>query len=165
MVTTPEGIELQQIDFKRVVELVGSPTLNSVEQPIADTVGLKILEPSALTLSWTMGELSVGGIPVDEFEDYLESNRKNLIAFGIEILRDEHDLGEEYPEGEEQDPPGDRKTLGLGAGFGITHAIFFHYTFDRTAKELREYLKNRRMPHRAKYAKLLEGIRDDILAR
>ena len=153
MVTTPEGIELQPVEFKRVADLVASQVLNSVEQPIADSVGLKILEPSDLTLTWTKGELSVGGIPFDEFEDYLRSNRENLIDFGIAILRDQHELGDEYPEGEEQDPPGDSETLGLSAGFGITHAIYFHYTFDRTAKELRAYLKNRRIPHRAKYAK------------
>jgi hypothetical protein len=69
-----------------------------------------------------------------------------------EATRDE----EEYPAGEEPGEEDKSVTVaqrGLGTGFGITYAIYYNFLANRTPSEFREFLRNRRIPHHARFAK------------
>jgi hypothetical protein len=147
--------------YQDVLALMRSEALGAVEQPVAAAVGLRLLEDYATTIvSALQADLSVSGMTVADAEALLLTHRDRIIAFGIAFLRDKAatDDAEEYPEGEEQDPPGPGTVLGLSAGFGITHAIYFNFLTNRPAPDFRAYLKNRRIPHQAKFAKELRRL-------
>ena len=66
---------------------------------------------------------------------------------------------QQYPEGEEQDPDGESIPMDFTYnGFGLTAAARYHFVSQRTGKELRAFLKNRRIPYHTKYAKQLEAV-------
>jgi hypothetical protein len=159
------AIKVIPTPYQDVMALLRSDTLRAVEQPIASEVGLRILDETSA--SNIQSDLSVSGMTVAETEALLRSHRDQIIAFGIAFLRDEAatDDTEEYPQGEEQDPSESVNVLGLGMGFGIRHAIFFNFLANRKSPEFQAYLKNRRIPNRARFAQQLRRVFDSVKPR
>ena len=150
--------------YDDVLALLHSETLRTVEQGIALEVGSRIVEDySNVCTNYTRGDISVSGLTVAEIESLLIARRKEIVTFGIRFLRDQEASRdeEEYPDGEEQDPSETEELLGLGTGFGIKYAIFYNFLANRTPAEFRAYLKNRRVPHHAKFAKELRRVFDE----
>ena len=147
--------------YQEVLALLRSDALRAVEQSIAVAVGSHILEDSTIASTTRIqGDLSVSGMTIAETESLLLAQRDQIIRFGIAFLRDEAatDTTEEFPEGEEQDPPKIVSVLGLGVGFGISYAIFYNFLARRTPAEFRAYLSNRRIPHQARFARELRRV-------
>lgn len=159
-----EGVTYIPTAFQDVVALLKSAALAAVEEPLAKKRGLNILyDIGSAGAAYSMAEISVSGMTPAQIEVYLAEHRQALIDFGNRFLGDEEATADEqeYPEGEEQDPDGESETLGLGNGFGIKVVIYHNFLANRTAAELRAYLKNRRIPKHGKFAKALsEAFRD-----
>ncbi len=154
--------------YQDVLALLRSDALRAVEQSIAVAVGSHILEDSTIASTTRIqGDLSVSGMTIAETESLLLAQRDQIIRFGIAFLRDEAatDTAEEYPEGEEQDPPKIVSVLGLGVGFGISYAIFYNFLARRTPAEFRVYLRNRRVPHQARFARELRRVFESVQHR
>jgi hypothetical protein len=159
------AIKVMPTPYQEVLALLRSEALRSVEQAIASEVGSSIVEDYSTTCtSYTQADLSVSGMTVAGTETLLVAHRDQLIKFGVAFLRDEAatDDSEEYPEGEEQDPSGTVEVHGLGVGFGIKYAIFYNFLAQRTPAEFRAYLKNRRIPHHARFARELRRVFDSV---
>jgi len=142
--------------------------LRELEQPVAAAVGLKVFEDlSPASVNYTLGDISVSGLTTAQIKALLTDKQEEIITFAIAVLTDQEatDQQEEYPEGEEQDPSQPGEVLGLGVGFGIKHAILFNFFANRSSAELRAYLKNRRIPHQAKFAKALRRIFEEVQSR
>jgi hypothetical protein len=151
--------------FQRVLALLHSDALHTVERAIASQVGSRIVENySTACTSYTQAEMSVSGLTVDEIESLLLTHRDRIIALGVRILRDEAATRgvEEHPEGEEQEPPEVIETLGLGTGFGIKYAIYYNFLAHRTPAEFAAFLKNRRIPHAARFARELRRLFGEV---
>ncbi len=104
---------------------------------------------------------------VSEIGRYLAAHRSSVIAFGVRLFRDSDATIEEqeYPEGEEQDSDGSSETIGMAVGCGVTYAIYHNFLANRTPQELRAFLKNRRIPHHARFAKELERLFVELQGR
>jgi hypothetical protein len=147
--------------YDEVLALLHSDALRGVEQAIASQVGSRIIEDySNICTDYTRGDMSVSGLTVAEIVSLLVFRGDEIIAFGIRFLRDQEASRdeEEYPEGEEQDPSETVEVHGLGTGFGIKCAIYYNFLANRTLAEFRAYLKNRRIPHPAKFARELRRV-------
>lgn len=158
---TPEGILVIPTSYEELNKLLASESLAAVEQAIASKCGLKTFhETSLAVLSHTKSEISVSGMNTVQIEEYLKTHQGPLIEFGIRFLSDEKATSEdeEYPEGEEQEPPITIESLGYANGFAITIAIYHNFLSNRTPAEFRAYLKNRRIPKHAKFLQELTRI-------
>jgi hypothetical protein len=159
------AINVTPTPYQEVLALLRSEPLRAVEQAIAAAVGSKIVEDYSTTCtSYTQADMSVSGMTVAQTETFLIAHRDRIISFGIAFLRDQAatDDSEEYPEGEEQDPSETVEEHGLGVGFGIKYAIFYNFLANRTPTEFRAYLKNRRIPHHARFAQELRRVFDQV---
>lgn len=157
------AIKVIPTPYQEVLSLLHSDSLRAVEQSIADAVGYRIVEDySSTCTSYTQGDMSVSGLTVAQTEALLASRRDQIIKFGVAFLRDQAatDDAEEFPEGEEQDPSAAVEVQGLGVGFGIKYAIFYNFLANRTPAEFRAYLKNRRIPDQARFARELRRVFD-----
>ncbi|MBB3210641.1 hypothetical protein FHS27_006489 [Rhodopirellula rubra] len=119
------------------------------------------------TANYTQAEISLSGLTIDQISSILRSDQSSLIDFGVRFLRDEEATEEvqEYPAGEEPDPDDVDETVtehGLGVGFGITYAIYWHFLTNHTAKDFTEFLKKRRIPGARKFATDLRRIYADL---
>src|SRR5262249_35187791 len=155
------AIKVISIPYQQTVALLQSETLRAVEEAIASEVGSRIIEyNSVMSASLAQADMSVSGLTLAEIESLLVSCRQHIVAFGIRFLRDKDATSneEEYPEGEEQEPSETEEVHGLGKGFGINYAIYYNFLANRTPAEFRAYLKNRRIPHAAKFAKELRRV-------
>lgn len=158
-------IKLIPTSYQDVLALLRSEALRAVEQAIATAVGIRIVENYSTTCTtYTQADMSVSGMTVAQTETLLVSHRDLIIKFGIAFLRDEEatDDAEEFPDGEGQDPSGTAEVLGLGVGFGIKYAIFYNFLAHRTPEEFCAYLKNRRIPHHARFARELRRVFDSV---
>lgn len=159
------GIKVIPTPYQDVLALLHSSTLRAVEQSIAAAVGSRIVEDySSASTSDTQADMSVSGMTVAQTEALLVSHRDPIINFGIAFLRDQTatDDAEEFPQGEEQDPSETVEVHGLGVGFGIKYAIFYNFLAHRQPAEFRAYLKNRRIPHQARFARELRRVFDAV---
>jgi hypothetical protein len=151
--------------YHEVLALLKSDTLRDVELPIISAIGSRIVEDYSTTCtSFTQADMSVSGMTVTQVTALLMNHQEELVRFGIAYLQDRaanHET-EEYPEGEEQDPSETVEVLGYGVGFGIKIAILYHFLAHRTTAEFRSYLKNRRYPHQAKFARELRRVFDTV---
>jgi hypothetical protein len=150
---------------EQVLALLHSDVLRGVEQAIAAQVSTHVVEDySPASTSYTQAEASVSGLTVAEIEALLRAQRDQIISFGVQFLRDEEATrsDEEYPEGEEQEPPETAAVEGLGTGFGIKYAIYYNFLANRTQAELLAFLKNRRIPHHARFARDLRRVFDQV---
>lgn len=157
------AIKVIPTPYEDVLKLLHSDALRSVEQAIATAVRTPIVaDYSNVCTNFTRADISVSGLTVGEIESLLVSRRHEIIAFGVAFLRDQDATRdeEEYPVGEEQEPPETNAVEGLGTGFGIKYAIFCNFLANRTPAEFRAYLKNRRIPHQARFAMDLRRVFD-----
>jgi len=160
---TPECITIIPTDQQEVIELLNSEALAAVEKPLATALKAEIIyDNSTASLSLIRGEISVCGLTTGQLENHLLEQRDSVIRFATRLLQDEeaNEDAEEYPEDEEPDPDDDDEDeeLGCANGFGITMAIYHNFLANRTTKDLRAYLKNRKIPQHTKFAKQLEEI-------
>jgi len=147
--------------YEEVLTLLHSEALRTVEQAIASQVGSRIVEDySNASTNYTRSYISVSGLTVAEIESLLSARRDEIIAFGVRFLRDQEATRdeEEFPDGEEQDPSETVEVHGLATGFGIKCAIFYNFLANRTKTDFGAYLKNRRIPHQARFAKELRRV-------
>jgi hypothetical protein len=159
------AIKVIPTPYQEALALLRSDTLRMVEQAIADAIGSRIVEDySTTSTSYTQADMSVSGMTIAQTEALLVTRREQIIKFGVAFLRDEAatDDTEEYPEGEEQDPSGTVEVHGHGIGFGIKVAIYYNFLAHRTPAEFQAYLKNRRIPHRARFARELRRVFDTV---
>jgi len=160
-------IKIIPVEYSEVVDLLHSDCLQQVEKAIASQTGMRIVEDySPACTSYTQAEISVSGLTTAQLRELLASHRDEIIAFGIAFLRDEAATqdDEEFPEGEEQDASEAIEVLGLGVGFGIRYAIWFNFLANRSTAEFNTFLENRRVPHRAKFARELRRVFQKIRA-
>jgi hypothetical protein len=160
MRTTPEGIQVIPYEYREVVALLDLDELRAIEAQIAAAHQLPVLrDRSPVLINLTQAELSVCGMTANEIQQYLRDNCDSIVRLALKMKEDIADTDEEeYPEGEEQDPSGESTVLGMANGFGLSHAIYHHFLAHRSGKELRAFLKNRRVPFHTKFAKQLEGV-------
>lgn len=158
---TPEGIILIPTSYQEIAALLASDELAAVESPIADQCQLRIIRDlTSAQISYLQADVSVSGMTIAEIRQYLVRYRNHLVAFGVRLLGDS-DLAQEeqeFAEGEEQDEDGESEIKGWGVGFGVNYAICHNFLANRPAAEFRAFLKNRRIPHHAKFAKELERV-------
>jgi hypothetical protein len=162
------AIKVIPTSYQDVLALLHSDALRTVEQAIAARVGSRVVQDYSVACStFTQADVSVSGLTVAEIEALLLARRDEIVAFGVRFLRDEEATrdDEEYPEGEEQDPPQTEEVHGLGTGFGIQYAIYYNFLASRTAAEFRAYLKNRRVPHHARFARELRRVFEEVHTR
>lgn len=153
------AIKVVPTPYQQVLALLHSDALRAVERAIASAVGSRIVEDySSTCTSFAQADLSVSGLTVAEAEAVLATERDRLIAFGVAFLRDAAATagGEEFAEGEE--PSEAVAVHGLGVGFGVNYAIYYNFLARRTPAEFQAYLKNRRVPHRARFARELRRV-------
>lgn len=158
---TPEGITVIPVSYQDVVALLKSDVLSDVEQQIASRCHMKIIyDYGSVTTSYTQAEISVSGMTTAQLGSYLADHKESVIEFGVRFFNDTETTTDEqeYPEGEEQDPDGKSETLGYGNGFGIKVAIYHSFLTARAPADLRAFLKNRRIPKHAKFAKELARV-------
>jgi hypothetical protein len=161
------GIKAIPTPFRGVLALLRSEPLRAVERAIAAQVGARVVEDySTASTSSAQAGMSVSGLTAAEIETLLRDHGDQIVAFGVRFLRDPEATRdeEEYPEGEEQDPSGPSQALGLGTGFGILYAIFYNFLANRTPEEFRAFLKNRRIPHHARFARELRRVFEEAQA-
>jgi hypothetical protein len=156
--------------FLEVVAVLQSPSLTRVEEGIAAAIGKPILrEYSSVYVSPTQAAMSVSGMSPTQIQKFLDEHQDALITFGIRFAQDADATKEEeeYPEGEEpddEDEDSNSVSLGMGTGFGVIYAIYYNFLANRTPEDFREYLKNRRIPYHAKFAKELRRVFDEAKA-
>jgi hypothetical protein len=167
MVNIPQmGVTAQQAK-----QLLLSPELAAVEDAVAAQVGLRLIRDLAVT-TYGPVEIDVGFTPLafDDVLQRLRADRDLLIRFRVAFLNDpfSKDEREEYPPGEEPDPEDLPKTiemLGLGTGFGITDVVRTYYLRERPKADFTAYLKKKRTPHAAKFARELRRIFESVGGR
>ena len=163
----PSQIKIIPTSYQDVMALLKSGSLRDVEAEIAARFNMPILRDyMTQSVNLIQGTISVSGLSTGQIETILRECRTRVIAFGIRFHQDKHATKEEeeHPEGEEpgeEDLPRNEKVLAFGTGFGITYAIYYNFLANRSAPELREYLKNRRIPYHAKFAKELRRVFDE----
>lgn len=153
---TPDGIQIIPTVYQEVLALLKSDVLAAVEQPIAAGRRLKMIyDDGTASMTYLRAQISVSGLTTADIAKYLSQNTDALIRFGLRFLGDHEATSDdqEYPEGEEQDPPGESEILGLSNGMGIKMAIYHNFLANRTLSELLAYLKNRRVPKAANFAR------------
>lgn len=141
--------------------MLKSDALSAVEQPIAAQRRLKIVyDDGTASTSHIRAEISVSGMTTAAIGEYLSHYQEAVIHFGVRFLGDQGATSDEqeYPVGEEQDPPGESEVLGLGNGFGIKIAIYHNFLANRPPAEFVAFLKNRRIPKAAKFARDLARV-------
>ncbi|GAA4976222.1 hypothetical protein [Algibacter aquimarinus] len=145
----------------REIELFDNPIINEFEKDVADSLGVSVYSENKSILGNILKkEIEQSKVEPKILLDYFINNSEQLKMFtikayscGIKI-----DDGEEYPEGEEvpdSEKPKTIKTHGPGIGYGITHAIYFHFLYHDLTNELSEYLKIRRIPYSNRFYKRL----------
>jgi len=157
------AIKIIPTPYEDVLTLLHSESLRNVEQAIAGKLRMRIVEDySNVCTNYTRSDISVSGMTVGEVDALLTSRRDEIVAFGIRLLKDQEATSEEeFPEDEEQDQSEKKEVHGLGTGFGVKYAIFFNFLANRTSAEFRAYLKNRRIPNQAKFAKALRSVYEE----
>ena len=159
------AIKVIPTSYAETLALLRSDALRSVEEAIAHETADRIVvdESSAATTSM-QADLSVSGMTVAEAEALLLSRRDEIVRFGVAFLKDETATSdaEEYPAGEEQDPSETVEMHGLARGFGVKYAIYFNFLANRPATEFAAYLKNRRIPGAAKFARELRAVFESL---
>jgi hypothetical protein len=144
-------------------ELFDNPTVNEVEEQIASELGLEVYSEQKHIIGNLIQkeiEQSMVGKPV--LHSYFIKNRSEFVKFGVLLYTGERKAndGEEYPKGEtvpREQRPVELKSHGLGVGFGITYAIYFHFLNTNKLAELSEFLKIRRIPHYKKFQSRIES--------
>lgn len=141
--------------FKRKnkeIELFDNPRVNELETSVANSLGVKIYSGNKDILrKLTKEEIELSKIKSDTLLSYFTNNYPELLAFTIRAYGNNTkiDDGEEYPKGEEipdSEKPKTIETCGPAIGFGITHAIYFHFLYNDLTVQLSDYLKKRRIP-------------------
>lgn len=116
-------------EYHEVVQLLKSTELAAVEKGISEGTATSIYHGNfSVNSNYTLAEVSVSGLTVDNITTILRDDCMSLIEFGIRFLGDEEATEgvQEYPEGEEPGPDeADAiiEKLGLSSGIGITYAI------------------------------------------
>jgi len=158
-------IEVIATPYKDVIALLKSETLRAVEDEIAARTGENVLRDySTASTTYTQAAMSVSGMSPSQIESFLLAHREEIVDFGLRFHEDEEATKdeEEYPDGEEQDDDsGESISLGLGTGFGIIYAIYYNFLANRSMAEFRAFLKNRRIPKHAKFARELKRVFDE----
>lgn len=155
-----------EIDHNDVLALLLSGALADVESAIADRTQNTICRDYLKTTArLTQAEISLSGLSVDEISSILRDQHDSVIEFGIRFLQDEAatEDTQEYPEGEEPDPEDVDRVVanqGLGVGFGVTYAIYWHFLTNQAAKDFTEFLQKRRIPGARKFTTDLRRIHD-----
>jgi len=142
-----------------VKQLLASPELAAVEEAIAARAGQRVHRDSVdVTYTYTQIELGFTPLTADEVSRRLREERDGLVEFGVAFLADPEatESTDEFPPGEEPGPGDEGETiaeLGLGCGFGITYLIYLYFLRERPRPEFTTYLKKRRIPFAAKFAR------------
>jgi hypothetical protein len=158
---TPDGIKIIPTVYQEVLALLKSDTLAAVEHPIAARRHLKMIyDDGTASMTYLRAEISVSGLTTAGIEEYLSHHKDAVIRFGLRFLGDQNATSDEqeYAEGEDQDPPGESEILGLSNGMGIKVAIYHNFLTNRMPAEFLAFLKNRRIPNAAKFARDLDRI-------
>lgn len=147
---------------KKNVILFDSPPVNEVEFKIARSLNLTVYSENKKILGKLIEEeIQISKIPKETLLNHFLKNKQHLIRFGINMYRHEFlEDGEEYPNGEELSKTEESQTIsscGLGIGFGITYAIYYHFLSNDNTLGLKEYLKLRRIPYHTKFLSRLIG--------
>jgi hypothetical protein len=136
--------------YQEVRDLLASEHVRSLERAFAAEVGMNIFEDSSVvSTSHLLVAIGASGMTPFDIKVLLQDRRDQIVAFGVRLLRDPavNSDEDEFPEGEEQDPPGKVESEGLGTGFGVTYAIYYNFLANRTPAELRAFLKGRGVSH------------------
>jgi hypothetical protein len=163
----PSKINVIPTSYQDVMTLLKSENLRTVEDGIASRVGMPVVrEYLPVIVNLIQAEISLSGMTASQIESFLNEYPAQIIAFGIRFLRDAEATRdeEEYPEGEEpgeEDKPTTVEIRGLGTGFGITYAIYYNFLANRPSTDFREFLKNRRISHHARFAKEISRVFDE----
>ncbi|MDB5342728.1 MAG: hypothetical protein JWP89_1105 [Schlesneria sp.] len=158
---TPDGIKIIPTVYQEVLALLKSDVLAAVEHLIAAERRLKMIyDDGTASMTYLRAQISVSGLTTAGIEGYLSHNKDAVIRFGLRFLGDQDATSDEqeYAEGEEQDPPGESEILGLSNGMGIKIAIYHNFLANRTPAEFIAFLKNRRIPKAAKFARDLVRV-------
>jgi hypothetical protein len=158
---TPDGIKIIPTVYQEVLALLKSDALAAVEHPIAAGRRLKMIyDDGTASMTYLRAEISVSGLTTAGIAEYLSHNQDVLIRFGLRFLGDKDATSDEqeYAEGEEQDPPGESEVLGFSNGMGIKIAIYHNFLTNRTPAEFLAFLKNRRIPKAATFARDLARV-------
>jgi hypothetical protein len=156
---------INRVTASEMEEILNSPQLQAVQQPIADHVGLPIIPHRHASDSLNVIYFLDWSAPT--ILDLLANRRDALITFGKKLAAHQDPPDEEdgeFPRGEEPDPRDRSVTiarLGLGGGFGITYLTFHHLVLLDNPKFLRDYLKSLRLPYATRFAKRLESMVND----
>jgi hypothetical protein len=154
------------ITAQEVKELLASPELASVEEAIAREDGTRVShEHVNVTYNYTQIELGFTPFTPEEVRARLRADRDLLVRFGVAFLRDraKAEWVEEYAPGEEPDAddrPRVVKVHDLACGVGITYLIYVYFLRDRPRAEFMDYLKKRRTPAAAAYARDVRRVFD-----
>lgn len=153
---------------KKELELFDHPTINLFEKEVADTLQTAVYSDNKSILKeFTRTEIEQSKLSTELIFDHFVNDRELLKKFTIRAYTYETGIydGEEYPPGEE--PLESEKSIsieshGPGIGFGITHAIYFHFLKHGLNRQLSDFLKLRRIPYSSRFLKRLEGYFEEI---
>ncbi|BDR57635.1 hypothetical protein [Xylocopilactobacillus apicola] len=148
------------MNHQDVKQVVSSDLYDEILTKIREIVPIKMCEDDQeyeyLDLNFALEKINKANLTIQEIEDFMTTQKENLISYSVNKMNNYVDLGEEYPEGEEPDPDDDYEdeeiNLGYSKFFVLTDAL--EYIMAQKGKtELVKYLKRVGISHAAKYAK------------
>ena len=154
-------------EFAETGELLKSDALRAVSTAIAAARNLPVVDTNPVaTLSSTMNDLWLAKLSAADVRRLLEQDKDQIIKLAVRHSQitqiDPRADDGKFAPGEEQDPAGEAKLLGLNAGVGITWAIYLHFLRDRIPTELRSYLKKRGSRRAASFTRELTRAYADV---
>jgi hypothetical protein len=154
------------LDDRNIERILRSEGLALVENEIAKLTNSYVnREHINFTIGIIKREIINSGLELEQILEIISFESQKLQKFGVEFLLDrktnEVKLEEEYPEGEELEVH-EKSTIlkenGLGIGFGIQYAIYYHFLKNKELNLLLEYLKKSRIPKTSRLSKELKEI-------
>lgn len=153
----------------KYTELFDNPIVNEVENQIAAELGEKVNNQNKDIIGRLVkNDIDKSMIDRSTLLFYFKEKREKLIKFGILLYKNEIYIndGEEYPKGEvvpKSERPVNLESHGIGIGFAIIYAIYFHFLSNNKIDELSEYLKKKRIPHYKKFLSRLKTYYDETI--
>lgn len=131
-------------NIREIEELLNSPSLQKIENTIADKMNCDLYKDNISLLSgFIKEEVDVSLLSIEDIESFIDNHIGKVIDFGLKFLVNS-------------------KPQSLSTGIAITYSIYLIYLKGKGEKELLEFLKKRRIPKPQKLLQQLLDIKKEI---
>jgi len=148
------------VDIATVKEFIQHPVYVCFIERLQKERGLYMSEdlPSFTILNYSANTINKSKVSIKELLDLLSTEKESLFRYVLAYIdraSKDDDLGDEFPEGEEQDPsedPDDGELFPCERDFAIFPVVLF-YIIKNQPNEVLPFLKALRRPHAKANAK------------